>query len=156
VRSSIARYGHPNPGDECAVQAKRTVSTMSGFALEVKKYRCCQHVAARRISQREASLRLRSVVASRYAMKHGSRRSVVAAIPILVTTGFHASMTKFARRAPNLFSDAKWIAGADASSAATKRECRRLGGDRLEQREYVGLANRAANLRACWKAGPVP
>src|SRR3984957_19098890 len=56
--------------------------------------------------------RLSSVVASRNAMKHGSRRSIVAAIPILVTTGFHASMMKFARRAPNLFSDAKWIAGA--------------------------------------------
>jgi len=45
-------------------------------------------------------------------MKHGSSRSIVAAIPILPTTGFHASMMKFARRAPNLFSDAKWISAA--------------------------------------------
>jgi hypothetical protein len=30
----------------------------------------------------------------------------------LVNTGFHGSITKFARRAPNLFRDAKWISGA--------------------------------------------
>jgi hypothetical protein len=45
-------------------------------------------------------------------MKHGLRRSIVAATPILVTTGFHASIMKFVRRALNLLSDAKWIEAA--------------------------------------------
>jgi hypothetical protein len=54
-------------------------------------------------------------------MKQGSRRSIVAAIPILLTTGFHASMTKFARRAPNLFSDAKWIAGAGRALSCNQK-----------------------------------
>src|ERR1700677_1194856 len=54
-------------------------------------------------------------------MKHGSSRSIVAAIPILLTTGFHASMTKFARRAPNLFSDAKWISMAGRALSCNQK-----------------------------------
>ena|SRR6476646_5624139 len=66
-------------------------------------------------------------------MKHGSRRSIVAAIPILVTTGFHASMTKFARRAPNLFSEAKWIAVAGrALSCNQKRVSQALTWERTD------------------------
>src|ERR1700734_3533929 len=54
-------------------------------------------------------------------MKHGSKRSIVAATPILVSAGFQASMTKLVRRAPNLFSDAKWIEAAGRALSCNQK-----------------------------------